>query len=467
MMKRRLLQLRMGIIFFIFIILATLALLNLLSYRHYWRFDTTASGRFTLSPQTIKILEALPAKLQMTLFDKPSTVDRKDAEDLMSEYRYYSRLVETRLVDPDQEPREAKHYNVQTYGTLVLEYQGRQEKLEQVTEELLTNAIVKITRTEKKKIYFLEGHGEKDIETHTKEGYPVLVEALEKQNYQVEKLLLMRAASVPEDCAVLVLAGPQKPLLEVEEQQLDIYLKRGGSALFLLDPPPGIGLTSFLDKWGIKVGTDIVVDKLSRIFGGDYFMPVITEYLDHPITKGFNTASFLPVTRTITPASKPPASITVLPLAKTSQGSWAETRLEEQKCEYNEGEDRMGPLDVAVVATMTITGETITPDATSTTETEPSAKKKEKMARLVVVGDSDFASNTYLNLSGNRDLILNIISWLAQEEGLISIRPRDEVPRVVTLTEAQIKGLFYLTVLILPGLFLVIGSLVWLRRRYR
>ncbi len=477
--KKKLALFRANIGVFIVIMLAILFLVNFISYRNNKRFDVTSVGRFSLSDQTGKILNLVDQDLQMLLFDKASA-ERLKARDLLEEYRDLSSKVTYRLADPDQEPGLAKEYGITKYGSLVLEMGGKQELVEDaITEEQITNAILKLTSKETKVIYFLEGHGERPIDEEGKETYTAIKYAVMSQNYIARKLLLLREAAVPQDCAVLVVAGPKKELLPEEEAALKSYLEGGGKALFLLDPHPGIGLKTFLGQWGIEVDDRVIIDQYSRMSGGDYFMPVITSYTDHPITRGFTVASFFPVARPVRAGDEVPEGVTIQPLALTSQGSWAETKLTGSEFEFNEGDDLPGPVSLAVVADIKpktsenekVENEEGAVEASSVKEVSKTAKDKEasgvKEGRLVVVGDSDFANNTYLNVAGNQDFFLNIVSWLAEEEELISIRPKTDEPRTISLTESQMNRVFSFSVLLFPILALASGIMVWRRRRSR
>lgn len=464
---------RTNVIVMIGVVLGIVVLINFMASRHNKRFDTTASGEFSLSDQTLKLLGNLQSELKIVIFDKPGSHVREDAEDILAEYAYHSDKLKYEFVDPDQSPARAEKNKIMRYGTLVLQYEGKVEKIESVKEDAITNAIVKVTRKEKKTIYFLEGHGEHDIESNDKDGYSLVYTALLDQNYDARKLLLMREASIPSDAGELVIAGPTKNFFPNELDAIDQYIRGGGNVFFLLDPPPAIGLKDYMVKYGVKVGQDMIVDKLSRLFGGDYFMPVITQYTVHPITESFNVASFLPLARSISPVSNPPENMNVISLAKTNEGSWAEVDLENKEVKFDEGKDIKGPVSVAVVVEAHFKPEAESaekPEKTKHreqqhTETKEKKEEKETVAKLVVLGNSDLANNTYLNLSGNRDLFLNIVSYLAEEEDLISIRPKAKEQHTISLTEDQMGLVFYLSVIILPLLAITTGIVVWAKRR--
>jgi ABC-type uncharacterized transport system involved in gliding motility auxiliary subunit len=246
--------------------------------------------------------------------------------------------------------------------------------------------------------------------------------------------------------------------------------------LVLLDPFTATGLTDLLKKYGIVIGKDIIVDRLSRTFGGDYLLPVVTQYESHPITKEFSKdvilASILPYARTVDAVAEPPKGITVQVLARTSSGSWAETdraALDRGEAGYDEGKDRQGPVPIGAVATIDVSAEgrglrTEVSKEEKTVNGEPSAMNQKK-GGIVAYGTSAFIQNNYLGLAGNRDLFLNSISWLAEEEQLIAIRPRQAKFTPLVLTANQARLAFW-GILVLPPLAMI-GTwvMVFLRRR--
>ncbi|MDZ7262348.1 MAG: GldG family protein, partial [candidate division KSB1 bacterium] len=249
------------------IVLGILILINFITHQHNWRTDTTAAKQFSLAEQTKKIMKSLNKEVKLTAFFKPENEERM--KDLVEEYAQLSKKLKYEFIDPDQDPATAKRYAQKgnlTYGTTIIECQGKEERITTVKEEDLTNAIIKVTREEVKKIYFTTGHGENDIdgESLDKNSYSTVKETIKKENYEVEKLLLAEKDAVPEDCAVLVISGPKMEFYPKEINMLEDYLRKGGKALFMLDPPidqaPLVSLTDILEKWGVIVGNDLVVD---------------------------------------------------------------------------------------------------------------------------------------------------------------------------------------------------------------
>ena len=213
-----------------------------------------------------------------------------------------------------------------------------------------------------------------------------------------------------------------------------------------VDPGEGKNLERFLLEYGVQLGDNAVVDKLSKLFGADYLIPLITEYKPHPITKGFRTACFLSIARSVRKAASVPPGFEVTELALTGAGSWAETDLKnlgEGTAEFDQTKDLPGPVSIAVAV----------------------SKTEGKNGRLVVVGDSDFVTNSYLNLSGNKDFMLNVVAWLSGDEFAISIRPRARETTPLYLKETDQQFLFYGPVLGLPFCFLAVGTGVFFWRR--
>ncbi len=460
------------------LLLGIIGFVEVISAKHNTRIDLTEGKRYTLSDQTKKVVRGLAKEVQATAFYRADQPDRRPAEDLLRQYADLSPKFHYEMVDPDRNPGRAKRYGITTYGTTILETKEKEEKITEVDEEHLTNGLVKLLREGKRTIYFLKGHGESELDDGSRNGYRQAKEALEKANYQVKELLLLREPQVPVDASVLVISGPKRDLIETELKALKGFVERGGKLLVQLDPFSAPSLKKFLGQYGIAVGDDVIVDQFSRVLGGDYLMPVISKYYSHPITRDFSLASLFPFARSIDVTEKPPQGVSAQKLGETGSGSWAETdkgELDRGQLTFDKGKDRQGPVPVGVVATIEAKKETetATEKGKEPTQAVTSKEKDGKEAkgghagagRLVVYGNSGFASNNFLNFSGNRDLYLNSISWLAEEEDQISIRPREAKSTPIFLTALQGRLAFWLPVVIIPALLLVSGTSVVLRRR--
>jgi ABC-type uncharacterized transport system involved in gliding motility auxiliary subunit len=458
--------------------LAIVVVVEALAIRHNVRVDLTEGRRHSLSDQSIKLLRSLENDVHAVAFYRTDEPGKAAAQDLLAQYAQVSPKFRFEVVDPDRHPGMAKRYGITVTATVVVESGGKEEKFQGAEEEKITNALVKLLRKEKRVLYFVGGHGEASLESSGRQGLSLVKEALTKVDYEVRPLVLLREREVPKDAAVLVIAGPQSDLLPTELQLIEAYVKRGGNLLVLLDPFTAPGLTDLLKKYGIVIGKDVIidVDPVSRVLSGDYLLPVVTQYEPHPITKDFTkdaiVATILPYARTVDAVTEPPKGIIVQVLARTSPGSWAETDkagLDRGQARFDEGRDRQGPLPVAAVATIEVT----TDDGRPMTDGGKSEKTvngerstvNEKKGRIVAYGTSAFMQNTYVNLAGNRDLLLNSVSWLAEEEQLIAIRPRQAKFTPLVLTANQARLAFW-GILVLPPLA-TIGTwvVVFIRRR--
>jgi ABC-type uncharacterized transport system involved in gliding motility auxiliary subunit len=435
----------------IVLLLGIVGLVEAVSYRHNARVDLTENRRNSLSPQTIQQLRSLKTEVNAVAFYRTDQPGKRVAEDLLKQYaRYANGKFTWRVVDPDREPGLARRYGVESYGTIVLETKDRSEKATDAEEEKLTNALVKLMRQGKRVVYVMQGDGEPEITNTDRPGLSELKNALEKANYEVKPLVLARAGKVPDDAAVVVLAGPRTELLQPALDALDAYIGRGGKLLAManptiLTPNAGDPLKRYLAKYGFQLGDDLVIEvnPIGRLFGIGPEVPIVQQYETHPITRDMaGVTTLFPLTRTVDTAKTPPAGITVQPLAKTSQDSWGET----DRASLQAGQvkpdppDPKGPLTVAAVAT------------------------KDK-ARIVVYGTANVATNQFLNVQGNRDFVLNTVSWLAEQEDMISIRPKETRQTPVFLTSQQAQMVFLVPVVVLPGLVAIGGVVAFIRRR--
>lgn len=438
---------------------AILVLINYLSARHYHRFDLTEAGVYSLSPQSLSVVRRLDRPLEVHAFVEAGADPQ--LRELLDSYRYASDKVSYRIVDPDKQPDLAERFQITTIPAVHLQYGDQTNVVTRVSEEDLTNGIIKVTRPEKKKVYFLEGHGEPDIEgLQDPRGYGQLKLALENEGFEVNKLVLSPDTAVPDDAALLIVAGAERSLLEHEIQLIDAHLKKGKHALFLLNPRATPELVSYLQQWGVEVGDNVIVDEQLQLLRGRTFTltPFVTTYGSHPITeelsrRGSAALTAYGISRSVEPKVDGRPGETALCLAKTSPNSWAEYDLEgvfQKQTARLEGQDRKGPVCLAVAVTANL---------------KELGTNHDGEARLVVFGNAAFANNQFLGQYFNRDLLLNSVSWLVGEEGLISVRPRTIRASRVQFTAEQGTLIFYLSVLILPELLLIAGLAVWWQRR--
>jgi ABC-type uncharacterized transport system involved in gliding motility auxiliary subunit len=458
-----------GVAVFIGILVAV----NYLGSRQNKRWDLTANQVYALSEQTVKVLQGLDAPVKFTVFDEELAFDRH--RDRLEEYAYQSSNVSTEYVDPVKNPVRANAAKITSLGTTLIEYKDRTERVTGTSEQDITNALIKAVTGETRKVYFTQGHGEKDSASSDRTtGFSGVAQALGNDNYAVEKVVLAQAGSVPADATVLVIAGPQTDFLQPEMDAVKAYVAKGGKVMVMLDPrrDPSAAdtplLNGFLREWAIEPGEDVVVDAsgIGQLLGTDASVPVAANYPSHPITTGFQLMTAYPLARSMVPVEGGANSRFAQPLVETSAQSWAEKDLAELakgKVELNADKgDKPGPISLGA-AVSAPAADAPAKEPAEGSKSEPSTEKPE--SRIVAIGDSEFASNSALGVQGNRDFFLNAVNWLAQQENLIAIRPKEPEDRRLTLTADQQWRIMMLSIFLLPGVVFATGIYTWYRRR--
>ena len=458
--------------------------INYVLARQNMRWDLTAAQQYSLSDQTRRVLDSLTAPIRILVFARE--LDFPRYRDRLDEYAYLSSQVTVDYVDVDKQPMLARQYEVQSYGTIVFDYEGRVERVVSDAEQDLTNGLITVIEGVQQTVYFLEGHGEKEHTGADRDGYSTVSDSLRLDNFEVESLVLAQQTAVPEDATVLVVAGPQTDLLPGELDALRVYLDRGGKLLVLVDPPSDSaapepeGLLGLLREWGIELGTDVVVDAsgMGQLLGADASVPVVANYPFHPITDRFNLLTAYPLTRSVNAVTGTQDGRVARSFLETSAQSWAEADIDELltgQVELNEeAGDRSGPVTIGMAVSapaesaepgVAAEGAESNADDEETSPEDDEADATPPETRLVVIGDSDFATNGVVGIQGNRDMFLNTVNWLAQQEDLISIRAREPEDRRLTLTADGQRRLFWLSLFLVPGFVLGSGVYTWWRRR--
>jgi ABC-type uncharacterized transport system involved in gliding motility auxiliary subunit len=437
-------------------VLAVVVFAGALSARHHVRWDLSAGNKHSLAPQSRQVLSKLEEPVAAYAFFREDQAGRQQAEALLDQYAYASRRFTYRFVNPDRDPALANRYQVKSYGTVVLVAGDKEERVKLPEEQKLTNALIRLTRAVDKKVYFLKGHGERSIKDIGKDDFSELAKALEAQGYAVGELVLAGREQVPEDAALVVAAGPQRPLMAAERERLAAFLDGGGGLLLMLDPGTDPGLTEWLAQRGVELADNVVIDTSAAILGASPAWPVSGDFGHHEVTNPMTgLACYFPLARAVAMQPKLPKGVTGTELVKTSGQSWAAQDLEvlqKDPSQLKPEEFTEGPFSLAVAAAV---------EGQRTEEAEGPPPK----GRLIVVGDADFASNSHLDQLGNRDLALNSVSYLAQEKDLVSLSPKQESSQPLLLQPFQARLVFWLPVVVVPVIFVIIGVAVVLRRR--
>jgi ABC-type uncharacterized transport system involved in gliding motility auxiliary subunit len=476
-----------NLLMIVLLVIGILVLINYIFSKYHHRFDFTEAKLHSLSDQSVTVLKNLENEVRIKSFFLEGNYQKNTMQNLMDNYTYHTSKIKHEFIDPDKNPGLVKRYEVTEDGTSIFESGDKESRITSSSEEDITNAIIKISREKKKTIYFLEGHGEGSIEELEDGGYSQAKAELEKLAYEVKKMSLALPDTFPDDVNLLIIPGPEKDLFPDEIEAIRNYLHKGGRVFFMVDPQTAPGLKPFLAEFGIKLEDDVIVDTVSRLMGGDYFMPLVSEYEFHTITSKFRYATFYPFARSVDITEETPEGVSTTVIAKTSSNSWSERQLEEQQVTFNGENDVAGPISLAVVATIEYKKDEAEEAPAESEETEPksdaegekteSEEKKpeeadvtdeeqiEQEGRLAVFGDSEFVSNRYYYTSGNGNLFLNVAAWLTEEADLISIQPKTASPKTIQLTPSQGRMIFFVSLIILPLAVLVTGITIWARRR--
>jgi ABC-type uncharacterized transport system involved in gliding motility auxiliary subunit len=439
---------------YIIIVLAILVVANVLADRHNKSFDTTSNKRYSLSEQTAKIVKGLKQPATITYYDQSTKFDQ--AKDQLEQYANLSPKVHVDYVDPDKKPEFARAAGVKSYGTTIVAIGDRKEEAKSLTEEGITGAFIRDLKTSVRTICFVEGSGEHQIEDSERNGYSRFKDLLGQDDYQAKAINLLTKAEVPSECTVAVIAGPDADYQQPEVDAIKKYVEDGGRALIMLDPPLKMGrleiadneaLNKVLEGWGVTPEKNLILDlnPIGQIAGLGPQVALVTNYDSHAIVDDMKRrATGFPLSRSL--ETKNGDKTSVQKLFSSSESSLATSKLNSPAIDPSDPKNVKGPLLIAAAGTYN-TG------------------KENSQGRFVVVGSSSWAANSFITFNGNRDLALNAINWLASDEDLISIRPKEREDRRITLTQAQMRWLRITSQFLLPLLVVVAGVSVWWRRR--
>lgn len=452
----------------VLLVMGILTLAGLLANRYHYRWDLTPGRSQSLAAATRALLAQVNQPLTLTVFYREGHADRQHAKEMLERYADNSRQVSYRLVDPEREPLRAREVGVRFQGNVLLEYEGRRQLADRPDEETITNALRRVLKPERPKLFFLSGHGERDVNDGQPEGLLVARRALENEGYEIKSLNLLSSPEVPPEAAVLIVASPKKPLLAPEVAALKAYLSRGGRLLVMLEAFVNSGLKDFLAGYGVDLEDGIILDvnQVSRALGASEVMPLVVEYGPHRITRDFqNLVTIFPLARPLT-LKREAKGVSWLPLATTTATSWqkpGKEGLKVGKAAFDPQRDRKGPFTLAALGEIDLKAQK---EAKNKDQAPAGEQAAEAKTYLAVFGDVDFADNTYFNLFGNGDLFLNTVNFLAGEEKQVVLR-QDRKPQPLTLTTGQVWVLFFTSLVLFPLAMVVAGVWAYRQRRAR
>jgi ABC-type uncharacterized transport system involved in gliding motility auxiliary subunit len=439
---------------YLLVVIAIVVVANVLANRYNKSYDATSNKRYSLSDQTKKIVTGLKQDATITYFNQSTRF--QDGKDLLDEYANLSPKVHIAYVDPDKNPQAARAAGIREFGTALVRIGDKKETAKAITEEGLTGAFIRDLKGTTRSVCFVTGSGEHQIDNSERDGFSQFKDLVARDEYQSKSIDLLQKAEVPADCTTLVIAGPTHDYQQPEVDAIKNYVEGGGRAFFMLDPPIQFGaspvgendaLTSLLQSWGVTLNKDMILDlnPVGQLAGLGPQVALVTTYSTQPIVAQMRgSAVGFPLSRSMDIRNGDKTSVEKL--FDSSSSSLATGNLNSPEVSVADPRNRKGPLTIAAAGTYN-TG------------------KPNSEGRFVVAGSSSWAANRFLGFNGNGDLALNAVNWLSSDEDLISIRPKQQEDRRITITRAQLNLVRGTSQFVLPLIVIITGTLVWWKRR--
>lgn len=443
----------------IILLLLLTGILAWLSTRYTWQADVTHNNRHSLSEMSLQVLAQLRDPVNISAYVSNGNESMRNVlRDFLARYQRHKKNLNVNFVDPDISPNEVRERGIQMQGELFIEYQGRNEHLQQISEQELTNTLQGLARADDRYIVFLEGHGERSpVDVH---NFDVSdwAKQLKSRGFKIQALNFAKLAQIPDNTSVLVVASPRVDLLAGEVQLLADYVEKGGNLLWLLDPDGLKGMGALADKFGLKIQPGTVVDPSAQLYGVNQAAVVaITEYGEHPITEDFRYLSLFPQAAAL--KAQAPAPWEQIALFTTNSKAWSETDELRGALKFNPEKDVAGPLDIGLAFTRA-RGADVKSD-----NKKANSEKMANQQRVVIIGDGDFLANSFVANAGNLDLGLKIVNWLARDDHFIAIAAKSNFDTRLELSPLATVMLGVLFLLFLPLSLLGMGVTIWLQRR--
>ncbi len=456
--SRTRLQLSLQHTLFVILLLVVAGLLAWLSVLYPIEADWTRDQRHSLSEASRELLEKMPDPVHVTAYVSRENTLRRTISRLVDKYQRHKVDFHLRFVAPAEAPAEVRAREITQEGELLVEYQGRVEHLLEHSEQAMTQTLQRLLRGARRWLVFLQGHGERDPLGKANHDYGFFGRHLKSRGFNVQGLSLTEAGGIPDNTAVLVIAGPQVKLLPGEVEVLRRYLASGGNLLWLLDPGDWQGLKPLAEQLGLERQPGVLMDPASnRLLGllgaQQQSMVLVNDYGPHPITRDLPTDMLTLFPEAAGLKLAPPDRWEKTVLLRVKQDAWSELDQAADQAEFNPERDIAGPFELGVALSrsheqLTTGGET-----------------RHREQRVVIIGDGDFLANAYVENSGNLDLGLRVFNWLSHDDSLISLAPEPPSDQKLTLSTTALAFIAFNFLLVLPAALLITGLTVWYRRR--
>lgn len=455
-------QIRLQNLLFTVLFLSVVGLAAWLSTRYTAQFDWTAGGRNTLSEASIKVLDLLQEPVTVTSYARENNRALRDQiSDLLGRYsrRFPGGSVGTGIslafINPDTEPDKTREMGITLDGEMIIAYQGRSEKVQDFTEAAITNALQRLAQAKEQHLVFLEGHGERSPLNNGNADLGQFGSMLKRKGVNIALLNLGKTPEVPANTTALVIADPRANLLPGEVGLIQDYIKKGGNLLWLAEPGEQHGLQALAEQLNLTFLPGTIVDASTQLFGiNNPTFALVAEYSPHPITANFQEMTLFPVAAAL--QSGKDADFHATAVLRTLARAWTETGPLKGDIRFNaDSGEKEGPLNIGYALVRDI----------QTPENEVPKDGKVGEQRIMVMGDGDFLSNTYLGNGGNLNLGLNLVQWLSHNDQFINIPAKTAQDVNLDLSQAA-SGVIGVSFLVLiPALLIGSGAFIWFRRR--
>jgi gliding motility-associatede transport system auxiliary component len=447
------LQSRLNSIVMFLLLSIVIGLLAWLSQKHFAEYDWTANGRHTLSEASRDLLAKMPDPIEVTSYARENSLLRDAVKNFIGKYQRHKADIVLRFVNPDAVPDEVRNLGITVDGEIIIRYQNRSEHVTSDQEQVFTNALQRLARNQERWIAFVEGHGERSTLNEANHDLSIWAKQLFNKGYRVQPINLSEIQAIPDNTSILVIAGPRIDYLAGELEIILNYISNGGNLLWLHEPGPLYKLEALAEQLSIQFYPGAIIDYAGQLIGiNDPTIVLITNslYAPHPVTENFEFTTLFPMASAIEILESD--KWLAKPILAAGDHTWNETAKLEGEVEFNQDSDTQGPLTI---------GLSLERDS----EIEEGGELVNKQQRIIVMGDGDFLSNTYLANSGNNELGTRIINWLSSDDEFISIPPKiaNDTQLNISPMVLGIIGIGFLFVL--PATLIVIGITVGLRRK--
>lgn len=443
-------QQRLQQLIFYGLLIAVIIVAARLSLATNTAFDWTANQRHSLSEQTISLLETIEQPIQIKAFVSPGNDYASAVEQLLGRYQRYTSQLQVEVIDPARAPQQVKEFNIQQQGEMLVLRDNQTERVQDLSEQSLTNALLRVSRSITPNVVFLTGHGERSPDSEANFGISLWAQALREQGFEIETVNLASSGEIPESTNLLVIASPEQSWLPGEITQLQQFIASGGNLLWLSEPDRHEPLSELASSLDLQWLPGTVIDPNASLLGiDDPSFALISDFANHALTRDLPSIVLMPATAALLSTDSESTNWQTTEFLRTQTETWAElSELSASEIDYNSELDIAGPLTVALAL-------------------ERSQPESAASQRVVVMGDGDFLSNQYLGNGANQTLATGMINWLTAQDDRLNIAIKPTADNQLELSFSETLSIAIGFLFVLPAMLLGSGLMLWWFRRRR